>query len=37
MFDQDPPVVHGLDLQYDPWTHDPFGRMLYTELKVRLD
>ena len=37
MFDQDPPAVHGLDLQYDPWTHSPFGRMLYTELKVRLD
>ena len=37
MFDQDPPAVHGFDLQYDSRTHDPFGRMMFASFKYAFD
>lgn len=34
--DEDPPLA-STDLNYDPWTHNPFGRMIKVGLKYRFN
>ena len=36
LFDEDPPLA-GLDLNYDPYTHDPFGRVVKMGVQHRFE